>query len=148
MLEYDYIHYNLEIHMDNCIRNIKRVYSKLEKYLENPSEENIHHMRTSLRRLEATYQSSPKKIRNKKKMKAFSDTGKQLFKINSEIRDVDIILQILATDGKITEEQLESFEHSLTQEREHRLVEAREIALELQDITVPDIYDKDKIRKN
>jgi hypothetical protein len=81
-------------------------------------------------------------------MKAFSDTGKQLFKINSEIRDVDIILQILATDGKITEEQLESFEHSLTQEREHRLVEAREIALELQDITVPDIYDKDKIRKN
>jgi hypothetical protein len=67
MLEYDYIHYNLEIHMDNCIRSIKRVYSKLEKYLENPSEENIHHMRTSLRRLEATYQSSPKKIRNKKR---------------------------------------------------------------------------------
>lgn len=147
MIEYFYIHYNLEIHMDNCVRNIKRVYSKLDKYLENSTEENIHDIRTSLRRLEATYQSSPKKIRNKKKMKAFSDTGKHLFKINSKIRDLDIILQKLATEGKMTEEQLEPFEHSLTQEREHRLVEARKVALELKDIAVPDIYDKDKISR-
>jgi len=133
--------------MDNCVRNIKRVYSKLNKYLENPTEENIHDMRTSLRRLEATYQSSPKKIRNKKKMKALSDTGKRLFKINSKIRDVDIILQKLATDGQMTEEQLEPFEHSLKLEREHRLVEARKIASELQDISVPDIYDKYEISR-
>lgn len=147
MLEYFYIHYDLEIHMDNCVRNIKRVYSKLNKYLDNPTEENIHDVRTSLRRLEATYQSSPKKIRNKKKMKAFSDTGKRLFKINSKIRDLDIILQKLATDGQMTEEQLEPFEHSLQLEREHRLVEARKIASELQDISVPDIYDKDEITR-
>lgn len=147
MLEYFYIHYDLEIHMDNCVRNIKRVYSKLNKYLDNPTEENIHDVRTSLRRLEATYQSSPKKIRNKKKMKAFSDTGKRLFKINSKIRDLDIILQKLATDGQMTEEQLEPFEHYLIRERERRLVEARKIALKLQDIAVPDIYDKDEITR-
>ncbi|KAF0868196.1 CHAD domain-containing protein [Candidatus Nitrosocosmicus sp. SS] len=147
MLGYFYIHYDLEIHMDNCVRNIKRVYSKLEKYLENPTEESIHDMRTTLRRLESTYQSSPKKIRNNKKMRAFNDTGKHLFKINSKIRDIDIILRKLSTDGKMTEEQLEPFEHSLTQERDRQLVEARKVALELQDITVPKIYDKDEISR-
>lgn len=147
MLEYFYIHYDLEIHMSNCIRNIKRVYSKLEKYLENPTEENIHDMRTSLRRLEATYKSSPKKIRNKRKLKAFSKKGKQLFKINSDIRDIDIILQKLATDGKMNEEQMGAFENTLTKEREHRLIEARKVALELQNISVPDIYNKDEISR-
>lgn len=147
MLVYFYIRYHLEIHMDNCVRNIKRVYSKLERYLENPTEESIHDMRTSLRRLESTYQSSPKKIRNNKKMRAFSDTGKHLFKINSKIRDIDIILQKLTTDGKMTEEQLGPFVHSLTKERNNRLVEARKVALKLQDITVSEIYDKDKISR-
>ena len=144
MLEYFYIHYNLEIHMNNCIRNIKRVYTKLDKYLENPTKENIHDMRTSLRRLQATYQSSPREIRSKKMIKSFSKTGKNLFKINGEIRDIDIILEKLTRDGKMTEEQLEFFENSLTQERERRLVDAREVALELQNIKVPNTYDKSK----
>lgn len=144
MLEYFYIHYNLEIHMNNCIRNIKRVYTKLDKYLENPTKENIHDMRTSLRRLQATYQSSPREIRSKKMIKSFSKTGKNLFKINGEIRDIDIILEKLTRDGKMTEEQLEFFENSLTQERERRLVEAREVALKLQNIKVPNTYDKSK----
>lgn len=147
MLEYFYIHYNLEIHMDNCVRSIKRVYTKLDKYLANPTKENIHQMRTSLRRLEATYQSSPNEIRSRKRIKSFSKTGKNLFKINSEIRDIDIILEKLTRDGKMTEEQLEFFENSLTQQRERRLAEAREVALELRNIDVPKIYDKSKINQ-
>ena len=98
MLEYYYIHFDVNTYADNCSQNIKRVYTKLDKYLENPTEDNIHHMRTSLRRLQATYQSCPKQIRKKKKIKEFTSVGKRLFKINSNIRDIDIILEKLANE--------------------------------------------------
>ncbi|WP_458720135.1 hypothetical protein [Candidatus Nitrosocosmicus sp. R] len=117
MLEYYYIHFDVNTYADNCTQNIKRVYTKLDKYLENPTEDNIHHMRTSLRRLEATYQSSPKQIRKKKKIKEFASVGKRLFKINSNIRDIDIILEKLAKEGKMPEQQLEYYENPLGTEQ-------------------------------
>lgn len=148
MLEYHYIYFDVNMFADNCTQNIKRVYTKLDKYLENPTEDNIHHMRTSLRRLEATYQSSPKQIRKKKKIKEFANTGKRLFKINSNIRDIDIILEKLAQEGKMPEQQLEYYENPLVQERENQLEEARTIALDLRGIVVPSLYDKNKTDKN
>ena len=148
MLEYYYIHFDVNTYIDNCTQNIKRVYTKLEKYLENPTEDNIHHMRTSLRRLEATYQSSPKQIRKKKKFKEFASVGKRLFRINSNIRDIDIILEKLAKEGKMHEQQLEHYENPLVQEQENQLEEARTIALDLRRIVVPSLYDKNKTDKN
>jgi CHAD domain-containing protein len=147
MLEYYYIHFDVNTYANNCTQNIKRVYSKLDKYLENPTEENIHHMRTSLRRLQATYQSSPKQIRNKKKIKEFASAGKRLFKINSNIRDIDIILEKLAKEGNMSEQQLENYENPLVKNRENQLEEARTIALELREIVVPSLYDKNKTDK-
>ena len=148
MLEYYYIHFDVNKYTDNCTQNIKRVYTKLDKYLENPTEDNIHHMRTSLRRLEATYQSSPKQIRKKKKFKEFASVGKRLFRINSNIRDIDIILEKLAKEGKMHEQQLEHYENPLVQEKENQLEEARTIALDLRRIIVPSLYDKNKTDKN
>ena len=148
MLEYYYIHFDVNKYTDNCTQNIKRVYTKLDKYLENPTEDNIHHMRTSLRRLEATYQSSPKQIRKKKKFKEFASVGKRLFRINSNIRDIDIILEKLAKEGKMHEQQLEHYENPLVQEKENQLEEARTIALDLRRIVVPSLYDKNKTDKN
>ena len=148
MLEYYYIHFDVNKYTDNCTQNIKRVYTKLDKYLENPTEDNIHHMRTSLRRLEATYQSSPKQIRKKKKFKEFASVGKRLFRINSNIRDIDIILEKLAREGKMHEQQLEHYENPLVQEKENQLEEARTIALDLRRIVVPSLYDKNKTDKN
>ncbi len=148
MLEYHYIYFDVNMFADNCTQNIKRVYTKLDKYLENPTEDNIHHMRTSLRRLEATYQSSPKQIRKKKKIKEFAKTGKKLFKINSNIRDIDIILEKLAKEDKMPEQQLEYYENPLVQDRENQLEEARTIALDLRGIVVPSLYDKNKTDKN
>ena len=148
MLEYYYIHFDVNTYADNCTQNIKRVYTKLDKYLENPTEDNIHHMRTSLRRLQATYQSSPKQIRKKKKIKEFANVGKRLFRINSNIRDIDIILEKLAKEGKMPEQQLEYYENPLVQDRENQLEEARTIALDLREIVVPSLYDKNKTDKN
>lgn len=144
MLEYDHIHFDLETYVDNCSRNFKRVYERLDKYLENPTEESIHDMRTSLRRLEATYQSNPKQLRRKRKVKSFAETGKKLFKINSKIRDADIIIEKLSKDGNMPEQDLEYFENPLMKEREQQLEEARTIALSLKNIVVPNIYNHSK----
>lgn len=148
MLEYQYIHFDANIYADNCTQNIRRVHTKLDKYLENPTADNIHHMRTSLRRLQATYQSSSKQVRKKKKIKEFVSLGKKLFKINSNIRDIDIILEKLAKEGKMPEQQLEYYEKPLVQDRENQLEEARIIALELRELAVPSMYDINKIDKN
>jgi len=148
MLEYYYIHFDVNTYVHNCTQNFKRVNVKLDKYLENPTEDNIHHMRTSLRRLEATYQSSPKQIRKKKKVKEFARVGKRLFKTNSKIRDIDIILEKLAKEGKMSEQQLEYYENPLMQDREHQLEEARTIAQSLRELIVPSSYDKNKTDKN
>ena len=148
MLEYQYFHFDANIYADNCTQNIRRIHTKLDKYLENPTADNIHHMRTSLRRLQATYQSSSKQIRKKKKIKEFVRIGKKLFKINSNIRDIDIILEKLAKEGKMPEQQLEYYEKPLVQDRENQLEEARTIALELRELAVPSIYNKNKIDKN
>jgi CHAD domain-containing protein len=107
MLEYDHIHFDLETFVHNCSRNINRVYEKLDNYLENPTKESIHDMRTSLRRLEATYKSNTKQIRKKKKFKSFAETGRELFKINSKIRDTDIIIEKLSKEGNMPEQDLE-----------------------------------------
>ncbi len=147
MLEYAHIHFDLEIYINNCSRNVKRVYTKLDKYLENPSEESIHDIRTSLRRFEAAYQSSPKQLRRKKNVKTFAKTGKKLFKINSNIRDIDIIIEKLTKEGNMPEQDIEYFENSLKQEREHQLKEARTTAHDLKNIVVPNIYDKNNHRK-
>jgi CHAD domain-containing protein len=147
-LEYHYIHFDVYIYADNCTQNIKRVYTRLDKYLENPNSDNIHHMRTSLRRLQATYQSSSKQIRKKKKIKEFVSIGKRLFKINSNIRDIDIILEKLAKEGKMPKQQLEYYKNPLVQDRENQLEEARAIALELRELVVPSLYDKNRIDNN
>lgn len=144
ILEYDHIHFDLETYMHNCSRNIKRVYERLEKYLENPSQESIHDMRTSLRRLEAAYKSNPKQLREKKKFKSFAEKGRKLFKINSKIRDSDIIIERLSKEGNMPEQDLEYFEGLLIEDKERQLEEARKIALDLENIVMPNIYSRNK----
>jgi len=134
---------NLNIYLYNFSHNIKKVDNELEKYLTDPDEKNIHDIRTSLRRLEAAYISSPKRMRKIKNLKDFADVGKQLFKINSEIRNVDIILEKLSNEGKTPIEQFKMFEKSLKTDRKAKLDNARLCALKLRNINIPKIKDKD-----
>ena len=139
-LEYYYIQYNPEVYINNCARNFDRVYIKLAKYLHDPTKENIHHMRTSLRRLEATYRSSSRGILKKKNVKAFVHRGKKLFRINSRIRDIDIILEKLTNEGKMGALELELIESPLKHERQDKLKEAKIAAFRLEKIIVSNIY--------
>lgn len=148
MLQCFHVRYDSNTHANNCYENYEKVLAKLDKYLENPNEDNIHHMRTSLRRLEAAYQSSPKQIRNKKKIKKFASSAKKLFRINSKIRDVDIILKMLANEGKMPQDKIEEFKNHNEKDKQKYLKQARIIALDLRRQIIPNFYDRKKINRN
>jgi hypothetical protein len=48
--------------------NINRVDNRLNDYIKDSNENNIHDIRTAVRRLDASYRSLPKNIRRKTKL--------------------------------------------------------------------------------
>jgi CHAD domain-containing protein len=72
-------------------RNLKRIDKRLETYLANPeNEKNIHDIRTSVRRLDATFSLLPKKIR--KQHRGRIEKYRAFLKASSQARDCDIIV--------------------------------------------------------
>ncbi|MGI0093329.1 MAG: CHAD domain-containing protein, partial [Nitrosotalea sp.] len=86
---------SVKMDKDIFLKKFKKItnnfYQKLERYIVNSNDANIHDIRVSIRRLETAYKILPKNIRKQKKMKSYLKQAKKLFKINSEIRDFDII---------------------------------------------------------
>lgn len=140
-------------YLNKSERNIQRVNNRLDEYLKDPNEEHIHDIRTAIRRLGASYQSLPKAIRNKKKMKEFVAKSKDLFSINSKIRDCDIIFGMLSKYLPVEPspnrgQQLQSSQtstnllKSLKTLRNRKLSEAKSIALELRKLSLPKLGGK------
>lgn len=82
-------------------QNLRRVNRRLKAYLADPeNEENIHDIRTSIRRMDATFSLLPKKIR--KQYRGNIKSYRELLRANSKARDYDIIigrLKILQASG-------------------------------------------------
>lgn len=88
---------------NNVFQNIfqdkqNKLKNRLDGFLKEQGEEQIHDLRTSIRRLEATYLILPNSCK-RKKMKNFVSSYKSLFKKNSFIRDSDIIIKKLIKNG-------------------------------------------------
>lgn len=141
-------------YLNKSERNIQRVNNKLDDYLKAPNEEHIHDIRTSIRRLRASYQSLPKSIRNKKKIKKFVAKSKELFSINSKVRDYDIIFEMLSEymssekAPKHEQQQLSQSSRaisnllkSLETVRNRELTESKTLAVELRKLSVPKLGD-------
>jgi CHAD domain-containing protein len=75
--------------------NLQRVNNRVSKYLKTPNAKQIHDVRTSIRRLDATYLIMPKKNRTGSSLSDYVLKCKEFFKVNSEIRDLDIIYEKL-----------------------------------------------------
>lgn len=75
--------------------NLQRVNNRVSKYLKTPNAKQIHDVRTSIRRLDATYLVLPKKNRTGSSLSDYVLKCKEFFKVNSEIRDLDIIYEKL-----------------------------------------------------
>ena len=121
--------------------NIKRVESRDSDYIKDSNETNIHDIRTAVRRLDASYKSLPKKLRRNNRISRYMNTSKQLFKLNSQIRDYDIIGEKLQKYSSDT--MYNKLSNLLKKRRETKLASARKVALSLRDVRRPQIDESD-----
>ncbi|HEY7082669.1 MAG TPA: CHAD domain-containing protein [Nitrososphaeraceae archaeon] len=134
--------------------------NKLDDYLKDPNEEQIHDIRTAVRRLRASNQALPKAIRNKKELREFVAKSKALFTLNSKIRDYDIILELLSkytedvSSPKREQQQVSpssqvivNISKSLEILRNRKLTASKTLAVELRKLAVPKL-NNDKINKS
>jgi CHAD domain-containing protein len=121
--------------------NIKRLDDRLNDYIKDSNENNIHDIRTATRRLDASFTSLPKKIRRKTKIRKYVTTSKQLFKVNSQVRDYDIIFEKLQKHS--SEPIYPKLTGSLNRKRETKLHVARKIALSLRDFPIPRVSENE-----
>lgn len=113
----------------------------MNDYLADSNEGNIHDIRTAVRKLDASFRSLPKKVRKKNRLDNYATISKQLFKINSQIRDYDIIygkLEKYSSEPVYTE-----LTDSLKKRRVVKLRKARNIALSLRKLTLHNINEDD-----
>jgi CHAD domain-containing protein len=125
--------------------NVQRVDKRLNDYLKDPNENNIHDIRTAIRRVDASFDSLPKIERNKNKIRDYITIAKHLFKINSQIRDYDIInskLEKCSTDAVYTQ-----LTESLKRRRKTKLANAIKIATSLRLLPVPYLIEYDIVEK-
>jgi CHAD domain-containing protein len=123
--------------------SLQKVNNRIKKYLKDPKAKNIHDLRTSIRRLDAAYSTLPKKYRTGSSMSTYILSCKELFKINSEIRDLDIIYEKLQkyppndSTNKIID--------SLKETRVTKLEYAKNIALTLNNTDASKLLDEIKV---
>lgn len=121
---------------------IKAFNKKLDDYAENPSEDNIHDIRIAIRRMESVYRILPKKNRKDEDIQNYVEQAKALFKINTQIRDFDIIRAKLE---KQRPAQFGQIIDSINNKRKQQLSAGHRSALKLQGILPPKLKEKDVI---
>ena len=75
------------------------VSDNVKAYLKEPTEDNVHDLRTSIRRLLTTANILPKKIRGEKESRRYLESHEKLLRLNAKVRDIDIILSKLPHHG-------------------------------------------------
>jgi CHAD domain-containing protein len=133
------ISFNIDLnrYLKSSKKNISKVSGRLDDYLRDPNEENIHDIRTALRRLDSSYISLPRNVRNRNNIKKYAKQGKNLFRINSRIRDYDIIAEKVRQysdgNGNVTK----MLEARLENARKKKLEEAKVLAVALRKMKLP-----------
>lgn len=83
------VEFDVEFYRNQHNRAIRRVRKRLDRFLESPSEENIHDLRIAVRKARASLSLVPGSAsRGRKK---YMKKAKKLFKASSGLRDVDMI---------------------------------------------------------
>jgi CHAD domain-containing protein len=120
--------------------NLRRVHDRVNKYLKDPNAKQIHDVRTAIRRLDATFLILPKKYRNGSPLSEYVLKCKEFFKVNSEIRDYDIIYAKLQKYP--SNAQRDSVIETLRATRDASLEQAKSIAGSLKSTDTSKIIDK------
>ena len=131
---------NLLPFLTKLSENLQGVNNRINKYLKKPNAKQIHDIRTSIRRLDATFSTLPKKYRNGSSLSKYLLQCKELFKINSEIRDFDIIIEKLQKYP--SSGQRDNIIEDLKKTKLARLERAKTIAVPLKSIDTGTILDE------
>lgn len=123
---------NLLPFLTKLSENLQRVSNRINNYLKKSNAKQIHDVRTSIRRLDATFSTLPKKYRNGSPLSDYVLQCKELFKINSEIRDFDIIYEKLRKYP--SSGQRDNIIEALKKTRKVKLERAKTIAVLLKSI--------------
>src|SRR5919107_1167709 len=118
-------------------QNKQRVENRVNDYIVNPTEESIHDVRTSIRKLDASVKLLPKNIRNSYDIRNYHDQDRQLFNINSEIRDIDIIFSRLIRYSSESIPNYRRYLQKLKNTRGKKYKDARIVASTLSEIYYP-----------
>lgn len=139
-----FIQINKKIFYKRFEKILNDFYQKLDKYTTDPNDENIHDVRVSIRRLEAIYRVLPKSVRKQESISEYVKQAKQLFKVNAEIRDFDIICSNMESKyaDKTTDLVL-----GLKNSRVEHIKNANELALKISQVRRPKIRKSD-LRKS
>jgi CHAD domain-containing protein len=119
-----------------------RFTKKLDEYIEEPSEENIHDIRIAIRRLESAYRILPKKLGKKQMIQNYMQETKTLFKVNTQIRDFDIICEKFERHGSSKYLELVNY---LKNRREDELKTAHQLAMKVKGLSRPKLKSKDLV---
>lgn len=121
--------------------SIERLNSRTKAYIKNPNDKHIHDVRTSVRRFNATFLSLPKKYRTGPiLLLEYNQITNKFFKVNSKIRDYDIIVQKLNNYTQSSQRDLVI--DSIKKDRQLNLEKAKTIAITLKDLGSNKVIDK------
>lgn len=108
---------------------------RLEEFLKNPGEEQIHDLRTSIRRLEETYLILPNSFK-KDKTNDFVSSYKSFFKKISILRDFDVIAKNLLNNGLTKNSDPITY---ILKQREKKIKDALKKAKKLSKLKIPSL---------
>jgi CHAD domain-containing protein len=131
---------NLLPFLTKLSENLQRVNKRVIKYLKDPNSKQIHDVRTAIRRLDATFLTLPKKYRNGSSLSEYVLKCKELFKVNSEIRDFDIIYEKLQKYP--SNPQRDSVIEVLKTTRDSSLEHAKTLARSIKSTDISKIIDR------
>ena len=121
---------------------------KLQDYIKNPNDENIHDIRVGIRRLETAHRILPNKIRKKQGITNYVKQAKVLFKLNAKIRDFDIICAKMESRYQ---DKTHDIVTAIKNARFEKLRNANELALKILHLSIPkisaDILNVSKLNK-
>lgn len=119
---------------------IKKFIDKLNDYINDPNIDNIHDIRIAIRRMEAIHRILPKDNRKCADLQNYVKQAKALFKINTEIRDLDIIR------AKLEKRDPAKFAltiDSISNKRKFQLNAGHRLALRLKNVLPPKLKEND-----
>lgn len=139
---------SLELNKKIFLKKLAKIsasfHQELDRYIENPNDENIHDIRVSIRRLDTAYCILPREVRKQEKIKEYVKQIKMLFKMNAKIRDFDIIRASMESRYPDKTTDLVS---SLKNSRSEQLKNANKLALKVSSVQIPKIS-KSNIKKS